>query len=332
MLIGLLLSVVLLIIVASIEVPSGNLGKFERDRRKKHGDLAVERELARADIVSIRYILIAVLLVIVTAFAIATFDWLLGIIIGCIVALEYGAAARLTLPRRLAELAYKRVEPSLLGFSQKYAGYLRLVRSYVPETPETELHSRDELQHLVTHAPHNILTNDERKFILSGLEFAHHEVRDVMTPRSMIDAINKTEVLGPLVLDDLHKKGHSRFPVIETDVDHVVGVLHLRDVLRIDTGRKHTAKVETAMEQVVYYINERQTLDHALAAFIKTHHHLFIVVNEFRETVGLLTLEDVIESLIGKEIVDEFDTHDDLRVVAARSPQANQGAQQTKDV
>ena len=332
MFIGLIASVVVLVVIAAIEVPSSSLGKFERDRRKAHGDLEVERELAGADIMSIRYVIIAILLVIVTALAIASFGWFFGIITGSIVALEYGAVARLKMPRRLAELVYKKVEPSLLQLSQKYAGYLRFIRSYTPEVPETKLHSRDELQHLVTHAPQSILTNDERKFILSGLGFSHQEVRDVMTPRSMIDAINKTEMLGPLVLDDLHKKGHSRFPVIEADVDHVVGVLHLRDVLRVDTGRKHTAKVETAMEQVVYYIHEKQTLDHALAAFIKTHHHLFIVVNEFRETVGLLTLEDVIEALIGKEIVDEFDTHDDLRAVAARSPHANLGAQQANDV
>ena len=139
----------------------------------------------------------------------------------------------------------------------------------------------------------------------------------------MIEAISRSELLGPLVLDELHKKGHSRFPVIDKDLDDIVGVLKMRDVLTLDTTRKHTSKVETAMKTEVFYIHEDQTLAHALNAFITTHHHLFIVVNEFRETVGILTLEDVIEALIGHEIVDEYDAHDDPRAVAKRSPRAN---------
>jgi CBS domain containing-hemolysin-like protein len=77
------------------------------------------------------------------------------------------------------------------------------------------------------------------------------------------------------------------------------------------------------MEKKVYYINQDQTLDHALAAFLKTRHHLFVVVNGYRETSGILTLEDVIETLLGREIVDEFDLYDDLRAVAAQTASEN---------
>ncbi len=73
------------------------------------------------------------------------------------------------------------------------------------------------------------------------------------------------------------------------------------------------------MEKKVYYINQAQTLQHALAAFLSTQHHLFVVVNGYRETAGILTLEDCIEALLGRKIIDEFDTHDDLRVVASRN-------------
>ena len=73
------------------------------------------------------------------------------------------------------------------------------------------------------------------------------------------------------------------------------------------------------MRHDVYYINEQQTLDHALQAFIKTKHHLFIVVNEFEDVVGVLSAEDVIEQIIGKPMLDEFDQYDDLREVAKRT-------------
>jgi magnesium and cobalt transporter len=127
--------------------------------------------------------------------------------------------------------------------------------------------------------------------------------------------------VGPLLLDELHKTGHSRFPVIDGDIDHVVGTLHIKELLTL--GDKSSKTAAQAMESRVFYINQDQTLDHALAAFIKTRHHLFIVVNGYRETAGILTLEDVMEALLGREIVDEFDVHDDLRIVAARNAKTN---------
>lgn len=73
----------------------------------------------------------------------------------------------------------------------------------------------------------------------------------------------------------------------------------------------------------VFYIHGQKSLTRALHGFLKTRHHLFVVVNEYRETVGLLSLEDVIEALIGATIVDEFDAFDDLRAVAERNPNRN---------
>jgi CBS domain containing-hemolysin-like protein len=152
-----------------------------------------------------------------------------------------------------------------------------------------------------------------------------------MTPRGVIDSISKKELLGPLVLDDLHKTGHSRFPVIDGDIDHVVGMLHIQDLLILD-AKQRSNTVEKVMEPRVFYVREDQTLEHALTAFLRTRHHLFVVVNEFRETVGVLSLEDVIEVLLGRKIVDEFDAHDDLRAVAARNPRGNNEPQKHEDI
>jgi CBS domain containing-hemolysin-like protein len=156
------------------------------------------------------------------------------------------------------------------------------------------------------------------KLIIASLSFEARQVREIMTPKSVIETIKKGEILGPLVLDDLHKTGHSRFPVIDGDIDHIVGILHIKDVLTLDTSKKHTSKVESAMNKHVHYIRDDHTLDQALSAFLSTHSHLFVVINEFRETVGILTLEDTLEALLGRSIIDEFDAHDDMRAVAAR--------------
>jgi CBS domain containing-hemolysin-like protein len=171
------------------------------------------------------------------------------------------------------------------------------------------------MQHLITHSQH-ILTNDEKSLFTHGLRFATRKVNEVMTARGQITSIGAKEMLGPLVLDDLHKTGHTRFPVIDKDVDHVIGLLHIQDLLSLDNKKSVTA--EKAMEPRVFYIHQDQTLHHALMAFLRTHHHLFIVVNDDQETVGVISLEDTIEALIGHKIVDEFDAHSDVRHVARR--------------
>ena len=72
------------------------------------------------------------------------------------------------------------------------------------------------------------------------------------------------------------------------------------------------------------FINEDSNLRQALSAFLKTHHHLLIVVNSFEEMVGVLSLEDVLEQILGKQIVDEFDSYDNLRAVASIAAQKDQ--------
>jgi CBS domain containing-hemolysin-like protein len=137
-----------------------------------------------------------------------------------------------------------------------------------------------------------------------------------MTPKSAIKTVKKSEFLGPLVLSEIHELGHSRLPVIAGDIDHVVGVLHISDLLSLDV--KHSMTAEKAMEAKVFYIRHDDNLEHALAAFIESRHHLFIVINEYRETVGLLTLEDIMAALIGRQIIDEDDNHESIRSIAER--------------
>ena len=146
--------------------------------------------------------------------------------------------------------------------------------------------------------------------------FAKKTVESIMVPRGAIKVLQKTDLVGPLMLDELHRTGHSRFLVLDGDIDHVVGVLHIRTMLELLDKKSQTA--EKAMEKSVYYIHQGQTLGDALAAFLKTRHQLFVVVNDNRETTGLLTLEDVIEQMLGHEIVDAFDIHDDVHAVAGR--------------
>jgi CBS domain containing-hemolysin-like protein len=139
-----------------------------------------------------------------------------------------------------------------------------------------------------------------------------------MTKRDDIVFINHTELLGPLVLSDLHKTGHSCFPVVAGDLDHIVGMLDIREHLTLEAKRSVTAA--KAMMPQVFYIRGDQPLDQALAAFVRTHYHLLVVINEEGETLGLLSLRDVLETLFGRPMADEFASDSDVRLVAGREP------------
>ncbi|MDB5168334.1 MAG: exported protein of unknown function [Candidatus Saccharibacteria bacterium] len=312
---------IFLVIVSGFEPKRSGLSPFELERRKKSGELAAtsidRREKMLVDIISIKHILIALLLVTLTVSSIAWLGMLIGILISLLIALGYGAVARISLIHRQSLRIYHHSEQLLLDLIEKYPKLFRAVRHpLVALNKNVHLGSREELLHLITQSQ-RILTTDEKSLMIHGLQFSSRKVKEIMHPRSKIDSIGAKELLGPLVLDALHKTGHTRFPVVDKDIDHVIGVLHVRDLLSLDTKRSLTA--EKAMEPRVFYIHQDQTLHHALMAFLRTYHHLFIVVNDDQETVGILSLEDTIETLIGRKIIDEFDAHSDLRRVARRN-------------
>jgi CBS domain containing-hemolysin-like protein len=187
----------------------------------------------------------------------------------------------------------------------------------VLERQENVLYTREQLIALFENSQKNHesdVSKDELRMLQGVMEFGDKLIRDVMTPRRMVKLVSQDAEVGPLFMDELHSSGHSRFPVT-IDADHLnfVGTLYMRDLI----GQKSLKKVKDVMSEDVRYVHEEETLDHALRAFLKTRHHLFVVVNNFEEFVGVLSIEDVLEEIIGTEIVDEFDAHDDLRAVAA---------------
>lgn len=311
----------LLVIVSGFDPRHSSLSKFELERRRKNGEVAAintqHREKLLVDIITIKHILVAVLLVCLTILLIVWFGSLTGSLASLAAAFGYGALARLKPVHRQSHRVYRHSEQLLLDFIDKHPKLFRAVRHpSAMRSSEFRLESREELLHIITQSQ-RILTPDQKALLTHGLQFSSRTVGEIMRPRGKIDTVGAKELLGPLVLDDLHRTGHTRFPVVDKDIDHVIGILHVRDLLSLDTKRSLTA--EKAMEPRVFYIREDQTLYHALMAFLRTYHHLFIVVNESQETVGIVSLEDTIEALIGHKIIDEFDAHSDLRRVARRN-------------
>ena len=324
----------MIVALRTLRISHSDLTKYELKRRAKNKDeiakLNLRKEKVIADVNTLRYIKDTVLVVIIVIFTVWQLGWLVGLLASVVLLLLANVVARIGFVANLVQKLYDKHEIKVLSAVEKFSPALKFLRTpNIQPSGDFSLHSKEELLHLVNDSQ-DILNRNEKDLLTSALQFQSKLVSDTMIPKSAIHSIDKKELLGPLVLDDLHKTGHSRFPVINCDIDHVVGTLHVQNLLTIDT--KKSVTVEKAMESRVFYINQDQTLEHALAGFLRTHHHLFIVVNEFQETVGIVSLEDVIEALIGRKIIDEFDTHEDLREVAKRNQKDNNQPEGREDI
>ncbi len=169
-----------------------------------------------------------------------------------------------------------------------------------------------DLLHRQTEEAENRIPLERLDMAARALTFGDVSVVDVMVPRRMVVLVNAHDSIGPILMDSLHKSGHSRFPVFEAKENNIVGTLYLKDII----DKRKGGLVSGAMSKQVYYVHEDYTLEQVLHAFLKTKHHLFIVIDKFEEVVGIITIEDVLEQIIGAPIVDEFDKYDDLRAVA----------------
>lgn len=309
-------------VVHAIRLQSASLSPFELKRRAESGDGDAQKLGQREDLLprlqTLRRIIEAICLVLAIALTIVIFGWVFGTIIASILSLLVGTIARLRPMVSLAKRFYDPREQPLLDVVSGWQ-WLDWLRGVTQEGRDTAATSKAELSYIIERSA-SVLTRDELLRVQAGLSLDTHAVEDIMTPVSVVEVADVHDSLGPLVLDDLHKTGHSRFPVIDGDVHHIVGILYLHDIINLKSAKP---TVREAMDPRVHYIHEHQSLEHALHGFLKTHRHLFVVVNDYRETVGVLTLEDVLETLLGKKIIDEFDKYDDLRAVAESNPRKN---------
>lgn len=208
----------------------------------------------------------------------------------------------------------------------KYAS--QLINRHRPVTIHTGVYEKEDLIELIEtqkKAANNRIAQAELDIALQALHFGEKKVKDYMTPRRAIKFVGRDEPIGPVLMSELHDSGFSRFPVTGTDENEVVGTLYIKDVVE----RVKPGVVSNVMSSQVFYVSEDASLEQVLDAFIKTKHHLFMVVNEFEEIVGLITIEDVIEQILGRKIVDEFDKYDDMRAVAVREAKMDRHAAET---
>jgi magnesium and cobalt transporter len=143
------------------------------------------------------------------------------------------------------------------------------------------------------------------------LAVADMQVRDIMVPRSQMVFVERDESPQNLV-ELVVESGHSRFPVIGEDRDQILGILLAKDLLRLQTAGDEPFEIREYMRPVVF-VPESKRLNVLLKEFRLSHNHIALVVDEYGGVCGLVTIEDVIEQIVG-EIDDEHDVEDDQTI------------------
>lgn len=179
-------------------------------------------------------------------------------------------------------------------------------------TQSTEaLVSEEEVKYLIREgAERGVFDDTEKEFIHSVFDFADTSVREVLTPRTEIHALE----IHTSCADALHEmieSGFSRMPVYEEDLDHIIGIVHIKELLRA-REQGHTAELRDFLHPV-HFVPDSMQISHLLRELQVRRMHMAVVLNEFGTVIGIVTIEDVLEEIVG-EIRDEFDVDEEQPV------------------
>lgn len=179
----------------------------------------------------------------------------------------------------------------------------------IVQTFSGEPQNRSELAEMIAEAQEtDVIDPETRNMILGVLHVSEVRVRDIMIPRAQMVTIDVNQVLSaflPIVLES----AHSRFPVISEDKDHVEGILLAKDLLRQAFSPEQEIQLADIIRPAVI-IPESKRVDTLLREFREHRYHMAIVVDEYGGVSGLVTIEDILELIVG-EIEDEYDAEDE---------------------
>lgn len=154
-----------------------------------------------------------------------------------------------------------------------------------------------------------VIEEEEREMIQSIFDFSDTTVMEVLTPRIMVFALDMKKTLGE-VWDEIVEQGFSRIPVYDGTIDKIVGILHIKDLLKYDRNRDKNVKLKELIKEVLF-VPITKNLGEMLEDFKKKRTHIAIIIDEYGGTEGIVTIEDLIEEILG-EIQDEFDQEDEV--------------------
>jgi CBS domain containing-hemolysin-like protein len=288
------LLIALLLALLALRPRRTTRSRYELNRLQDEGQLRRERLLGNIFALRRTVILLVVAMASMLAITISGGWAVIGMTLTLLMVI---LIARIQLVARAVNRFYVEREALLLRFIERtpWLGILMLPGDHVPR--DQRLESTQQLLHLITSS--SLLSDEQQTIVEHGLTWHETTVKSIMVPRERIVSVKKTELLGPLVLDDLHKTGHNQFPVTHRSLDAIVGVLDITDSLEV-TSAKSSQRAEDVMSTRVIHVSAQDTLPQALALLQKSKQHMLIVTGTDGATVGLATLADITRSLLGE--------------------------------
>jgi CBS domain containing-hemolysin-like protein len=232
---------------------------------------------------------------------------LLSMIIGELVPKNFALAlpirtAKIVIPFQRAFTAVFKPAVSLLNNSAN--GILRAI-GIEPKEELSGARTADELSSLVRRsALQGSLDKDTATLLNRTLQFSSHTASDVMTPRPRIASVKRTDTAHDIIQLSA-STGHSRFPVIDDDIDDIVGLVHVKQAVGVPREKRRDVPTAALLSKVVR-VPETMRLDSLLAELRGRSYQMAVVVDEYGGTAGVATLEDLVEELVG-ELDDEHD-------------------------
>jgi CBS domain containing-hemolysin-like protein len=195
-------------------------------------------------------------------------------------------------------------KPAVLALNGSANALLRSI-GVEPKEELSGARSAQELSSLLRHsASAGLLEADTATLLDRTLRFAEHTAADVMTPRLKVESVQKLES-AQAVIELAGRSGFSRFPVIDEDRDDIVGVVHVKQAVSVPRAKRAEVPVAALSEDAVR-VPDTMRLDQLLGELRSSGFQLAIVVDEYGGTAGIVTLEDLVEELVG-EVADEHD-------------------------
>ncbi len=181
--------------------------------------------------------------------------------------------------------------------------FLQKIAEFIHPGPD----STDELLDTLVEAEHNQLIGaDSRKMLEGVIRMAEMSTGDVMVPSTRMELVNIEDPYDTM-LHGVIDTAHSRFPVFEGERENIIGILMAKDLLKLQRAPELNIR---ALLRPAVFVPESKGLNDLLRDFQSNHNHLAIVIDEFGRVAGLVTIEDVLEEIVG-EIEDEFDSAED---------------------
>lgn len=202
----------------------------------------------------------------------------------------------------------KTARPFVKLLSASTNGIIRLFG--IDPNEDEEIVTEEEIRMMVDVGQEKGVIEDVQKEMINNIfEFDDMDVADIMTHRTDMDSIDIEEPLGEITKIAI-ECGHSRIPVFEEDQDNIVGIIYVKDLLKYVGSSLPKSKTIKDFMREAYYVPETKHCSELLSEMIEKHIQMAVVVDEYGGTAGIVTFEDVIESIVGN-VQDEYDNEDE---------------------